>query len=83
MTSHNTQVFTFHFQSKQLVFPWILSNYSSSELDLNDEKNYRDLTKPVGALNPERLNKLQERYDSINALESIPFHYGILYCQQF
>ena len=33
------------------VFPWILSNYTSEDLDLTDEKNYRDLSKPIGALN--------------------------------
>lgn len=26
---------------------------------------YRDLTKPMGALNPERLNRLKERFDEM------------------
>lgn len=43
------------------VFPWIISNYSSQTLNLNDSSNYRDLTKPVGALNPERLERLLDR----------------------
>jgi hypothetical protein len=33
------------------VFPWILQNYSSPALDLSDPQNYRDLDKPIGALN--------------------------------
>ena len=37
------------------VFPWILTDYTSDTLDLNDPAVYRDLSKPVGALNPERL----------------------------
>lgn len=27
------------------VFPWILSNYTSQDLDLSDDSNYRDLSK--------------------------------------
>ncbi|XP_044751109.1 protein FAN-like [Coccinella septempunctata] len=47
------------------VFPWIISNYCSEELDLSDPQNYRDLSKPVGALNPSRLQKLLERYEEM------------------
>ena len=36
------------------VFPWILTNYESDKLDVNDPTNYRDLSKPIGALNPNR-----------------------------
>ena len=43
------------------VFPWVLSNYISKTLDLKDSKSYRDLTKPIGALNEERLERLKER----------------------
>lgn len=41
------------------VFPWIVADYSSPTLDLTNSKTFRDLTKPIGALNPERLIKLQ------------------------
>jgi hypothetical protein len=40
--------------------PWILSNYTSEELDLDNLENYRNLLLPVGALNPDRLRMLQE-----------------------
>ncbi|PRD29032.1 UNVERIFIED_CONTAM: Nsmaf [Trichonephila clavipes] len=33
--------------------------------DLDDESIYRDLTKPVGALNEERLKRLKDRYDEM------------------
>jgi factor associated with neutral sphingomyelinase activation len=48
--------------SQYPVFPWIISNYTSNNLDLTDEKNFRDLSKPIGAINPERLNNLKERF---------------------
>jgi hypothetical protein len=46
------------------VFPWVLNDYTSETLDLRDEANYRDLSKPVGALNADRLVEFRERYDS-------------------
>jgi len=44
------------------VFPWVLSNYESDTIDLSDPNNYRDLSKPIGALNPERLKTFLQRY---------------------
>lgn len=32
------------------VFPWIISDYKSDTLDLANKEIYRDLTKPIGAL---------------------------------
>ncbi|KAK9040542.1 hypothetical protein V6N11_015690 [Hibiscus sabdariffa] len=61
------------------VFPWILSDYSSKSLDLSDPKAFRDLSKPVGALNPERLKKFQERYASFDDPLIPKFHYGSHY----
>lgn len=40
----------------------MISNYKSEKLDLNDPSNYRDLTKPIGALNPKRLRDFKERW---------------------
>ncbi|CRH00109.1 neutral-sphingomyelinase activation factor protein, putative [Plasmodium relictum] len=47
--------------SQYPVFPWILSDYSSDQINLNDEKVYRNLSKPVGCLNESRLNSLIEK----------------------
>lgn len=44
------------------VFPWVLADYSSPTLDLSNPASFRDLSKPVGALNPERLEFFLERY---------------------
>ncbi|GMH65599.1 hypothetical protein TL16_g04237, partial [Triparma laevis f. inornata] len=62
------------------IFPWILCDYTSETVpDLNDRKNFRDLTKPMGALNEERLKDFMERYESF-VDESIPaFMYGSHY----
>jgi hypothetical protein len=43
------------------VFPWVLSNYTSEDLDLTDPANFRDLSKPMGALDPTRAKHYQER----------------------
>ncbi|ETO13615.1 hypothetical protein RFI_23755 [Reticulomyxa filosa] len=57
---------TFNDLTQYPVMPWVLKDYTSAHLNLKDPSIYRDLTKPVGALNPERLNKFIQRYQSIN-----------------
>ncbi|XP_010559117.1 PREDICTED: BEACH domain-containing protein C2-like [Tarenaya hassleriana] len=61
------------------VFPWIISDYSSESIDLSNPSTYRDLSKPIGALNPERLKKFQERYSSFDDPIIPKFHYGSHY----
>lgn len=45
------------------VFPWILADYTSEELDLGDPSVYRDLSRPMGALFREE--EFRARYDSL------------------
>lgn len=59
------------------VFPWVICDYVSDELDLGDAKVYRDLTKPVGALNKERLQRLKERCEEMG--DDQKFLYGSHY----
>ncbi|GFH08813.1 BEACH domain-containing protein, partial [Haematococcus lacustris] len=66
------------------VFPWVLANYVTSHLDLNDPANFRDLSKPVGALNPARLKDFKKRFrdmphDSFQEGDVPPFLYGTHY----
>lgn len=61
------------------VFPWILADYKSKHLDLANPSSYRDLSKPVGALNVDRLKKFQERYYNFNDTVIPKFHYGSHY----
>lgn len=56
---------TFQDLTQYPIFPWILSDYTSKEIDLNDTSYYRDLHKPIGALNAERLKKLKERCEEM------------------
>ncbi|XP_077208451.1 protein FAN isoform X2 [Paroedura picta] len=51
--------------SQYPVFPWIIADYSSAELDLTKPESFRDLSKPIGALNKERLERLLERYQEM------------------
>ncbi|XP_025829509.1 protein FAN isoform X2 [Agrilus planipennis] len=48
------------------VFPWVISDYQSSELNLNNPNSFRDLSKPIGALNETRLQRLMERYEEMS-----------------
>jgi factor associated with neutral sphingomyelinase activation len=43
------------------IFPWVLNDYKSKHIDLNDQRIYRDLSKPIGALNENRLKRLKTR----------------------
>lgn len=58
------------------VFPWVLADYASESLDLNNSSTFRDLSKPVGALNEKRLQFFRERYDSLQVRSSL--HCGSL-----
>ncbi|XP_037023439.2 protein FAN isoform X1 [Artibeus jamaicensis] len=51
--------------SQYPVFPWVLHDFSSAELDLSNPETFRDLSKPVGALNKERLQRLLTRYQEM------------------
>lgn len=47
------------------VFPWVLADYSSEALDLNNPASFRDLSKPVGALDERRLQFFLERFEGL------------------
>eukprot|EP00980_Cylindrotheca_fusiformis_P016230 scaffold4825_cov132-Cylindrotheca_fusiformis.AAC.7 len=62
------------------VMPWVLSNYTSEEIpDLCDPSNFRDLRKPMGALNPDRLDDFIERFNTFADPSIPPFMYGSHY----
>ncbi|XP_068632967.1 WD repeat and FYVE domain-containing protein 3 isoform X2 [Battus philenor] len=63
------------------VFPWILADYDSLELDLTDPATFRDLTKPMGAQSPDRLEQFRKRYKEWDDPhgETPPYHYGTHY----
>uniref|UniRef100_A0A670XXI6 Neurobeachin like 1 n=1 Tax=Pseudonaja textilis TaxID=8673 RepID=A0A670XXI6_PSETE len=63
------------------VFPWILQDYTSEELDLNNPAVFRDLSKPVGVVNEKNVRAVKERYDNFEDPLGIidKFHYGTHY----
>jgi factor associated with neutral sphingomyelinase activation len=64
--------------SRYPVFPWIISDYESSTLDLSKEETFRDLSKPIGALNEKRLHYFQQRLEGMADMED-SFLYGTHY----
>jgi hypothetical protein len=61
------------------VFPWIIADYVSEELDLNNPKTFRDLSKPMGAQGMKRAAAFQERFDLWDDPVMPACHYGTHY----
>lgn len=66
------------------IFPWVIADYDSEEIDLNNPSIYRDLSKPMGALGLARAEQFKERYEALDnnfarGNEPPPFHYGTHY----
>mmetsp|Transcript_52944 Transcript_52944/g.59928 ORF Transcript_52944/g.59928 Transcript_52944/m.59928 type:complete len:3670 (+) Transcript_52944:117-11126(+) len=66
------------------VFPWVIADYESEDIDLNDPKSFRDLSKPMGALGEERARQFKDRFEALQASyisedDPPPFHYGTHY----
>nr|XP_020636969.1 lipopolysaccharide-responsive and beige-like anchor protein isoform X2 [Pogona vitticeps] len=70
---------TYNDLNQHPVFPWVITNYESEELDLTLPSNYRDLSKPIGALNPKRAAFFAERYETWEDDQVPKFHYGTHY----
>lgn len=70
---------TFNDITQYPIFPWIIADYLSPELDLENVSSFRDLKKPIGALNPSRLEKIMERYETFEDPIIPKFHYGSHY----
>ena len=61
------------------VFPWVIADYESDQLDLTNPHTFRRLDLPVGALNPTRLDEFLERFRSFDD-DTVPkFMYGSHY----
>jgi WD40 repeat protein len=66
------------------VFPHIIQDFQSTFLDMENPATYRDLSKPIGALNADRLEYFKERYNSMPPANEDcgippPFLYGTHY----
>ncbi|KAI1434130.1 beige/BEACH domain-containing protein [Xylaria sp. CBS 124048] len=70
---------TFNDLTQYPVFPWILADYTSDELNLEDPTTFRDLSKPMGAQTARRQAEYRARYTSLAEIGETPFHYGTHY----
>ncbi|KAJ0796789.1 putative BEACH domain, armadillo-like helical, PH-like domain superfamily, PH-BEACH protein [Helianthus annuus] len=61
------------------VFPWILSDYDSENLDLTNPKTFRKLDKPMGCQSQEGEMEFRKRFHSWDDPEIPKFHYGSHY----
>ena len=63
------------------IFPWILNDYSTDSIDFNS-LNIRKLEKPIGALDPKRLEYFKNRMKTLDLPHDDnmkPFLYGTHY----
>uniref|UniRef100_A0A8C1RYC0 Neurobeachin-like protein 2 n=1 Tax=Cyprinus carpio TaxID=7962 RepID=A0A8C1RYC0_CYPCA len=72
---------TYNDLSQYPVFPWVLCDYTSAELDLEDPAVFRDLSKPIGVVNPRHAQNVREKYESFEDPTGTidKFHYGTHY----
>ncbi|KAL4797527.1 hypothetical protein BDV19DRAFT_387329 [Aspergillus venezuelensis] len=73
---------TFNDLTQYPVFPWVIADYTSQELDLTNPKSFRDLSKPMGCQTPEREADFRERYEAFAEMgdgDAPPFHFGTHY----
>lgn len=52
--------------SQYPIFPWILADYTSSKLNLSDQRSFRDLKWPMGAQNENQREIFMEKYRDLN-----------------
>ncbi|KAK5170308.1 beige protein-like 1 [Saxophila tyrrhenica] len=73
---------TFNDLTQYPVFPWVLADYDSEELDLDNPKTFRDFSKPMGCQTAAREREYRERYKQFAEMgdeNAPPFHYGTHY----
>ncbi|PKA52227.1 hypothetical protein AXF42_Ash010123 [Apostasia shenzhenica] len=61
------------------IFPWVLVDYSSEKLDFNKSSTFRDLSKPVGALDSKRFEVFEDRFRNFSDPDIPSFYYGSHY----
>ncbi|XP_021366386.1 neurobeachin-like protein 1 isoform X2 [Mizuhopecten yessoensis] len=72
---------TYNDLSQYPVFPWILSDYTSETLDLDNPTVFRDLSKPIGAVNAKSTENVREKFETFEDPSGVieKFHYGTHY----
>ena len=70
---------TFNDLTQYPVFPWVLADYTSDEIDLTDPLTFRDLSRPMGAQTGSRIPGFHENYRTLLEMGDTPYHYGTHY----
>lgn len=72
---------TFNDLTQYPVFPFVLADYDSKYLNLEDPNVYRDLSKPMGVQSAERADQFRYRFEATKEMspDTPPFHYGTHY----
>jgi hypothetical protein len=73
---------TFNDLTQYPVFPWVLADYTSDELDLDNPKTFRNFSKPMGCQTPLREAEYKDRFKQFAEMgdhNAPPFHYGTHY----
>ncbi|MES1919220.1 WD repeat and FYVE domain-containing protein 3, variant 2, partial [Bonamia ostreae] len=72
---------TFNDVTQYPVFPWIIRDYKSESINLSSAETFRDLSKPMGALNADSAKETKKRFEEIakDNKQMPPFHYGTMY----
>ena len=67
--------------SQYPIFPWILADYTSDQLDITNSASFRDLSKPMGVQNEKHVEEIKQKYDNFEDPSGIvaKFHYGTHY----
>ena len=60
------------------IYPWILKDYSSNEIDLNESLTYRNLSYPIYAQEEETRENLKLKYESFEDID-VKYHCGSHY----
>ncbi|KAL7716609.1 Beige/BEACH domain containing protein [Entamoeba marina] len=47
------------------IFPWVIQDYTSTKIDLNNPNIYRDLSLPIPCINPKRKAEEMKRYEEL------------------
>lgn len=61
------------------VFPWILQDYTSKKLNLENEDTYRDFKYPIYAQTENSRNHLKQKYENFEEDEDEKYHCGTHY----
>lgn len=73
---------TFNDLTQYPIFPWVIADYTSEELNFNNASTFRDLSKPMGGQSNSRAERFKERFEALDSLNdpmTPPFHYGTHY----